>query len=43
MLRSVIYGFLDKAPNNSLAVDISFGASLGYSLVLARAFDHVMN
>ncbi|XP_019850599.1 PREDICTED: uncharacterized protein LOC109581181 [Amphimedon queenslandica] len=37
-LRSVLFGFLKFAPDNKLALDISFGNRTGHSLILARAF-----
>ena len=37
-IRNVIFGFFNLAPGNKVAMDISFGTSTSYSLVLARAF-----
>ena len=36
-IRSRFYGFVQFAPDNDVAMDISFG-SVGYTLALARAF-----
>ena len=36
-IRSRFYGFVQFAPDNDVAVDISFG-SVGFTLALARAF-----
>ena len=42
-IRDVIFGFFQFAPRNKVAMDISFGTSTSYSLVLARAFYDVRN
>ena len=40
-IRDFIYGFFSFAKTNNVALDISFG-TIGYSLILARAFQEVM-
>ena len=42
-IRNVIYGFFNLAPRRNVAMDISFGTSTSYSLILARAFSNVCN
>lgn len=39
-IRDFIYGFFSFAKTNNVALDISFG-TIGYSLILARAFQEV--
>eukprot|EP00731_Ephydatia_muelleri_P005919 Em0003g167a len=41
-IRSRFYGFVQFAPDNDVAMDISFG-SVGYTLALARAFRTAMS
>uniref|UniRef100_A0A1X7TBV7 Uncharacterized protein n=1 Tax=Amphimedon queenslandica TaxID=400682 RepID=A0A1X7TBV7_AMPQE len=39
--HSPVFGFLKFAPNNRLALNISFGSRTGHYLILARAFYQV--
>ena len=40
-LRNVMYQFFRFAKKNNVALDIGFETKLGYSLILARAFNDV--
>ena len=39
--RNILFGFFGFATKHSVAMDIAFETSKGYSLILARAFNKV--